>query len=137
MTDLKARGLNRNQRRVVIANEERRRKTGDWGPWERVEVPNGGPGDSWLRSVRVAHRNQVFAVLVRDAGGGVTHYAISSGSGVRPTWWEMQRIKNELAGEQATAVEVYPPQAEVVDGADMFHFWVMPEALPFSLWGAK
>ena len=34
----------------------------------------------------------------------------------------------------ATAVEVYPPSDQVVDGADMFHIWVLPEPLPFSLY---
>lgn len=45
----------------------------------------------------------------------------------------MQRIKNELAGEDATAIEVYPPQADVIDQADMFHIWVLRGRLPFGL----
>jgi hypothetical protein len=45
----------------------------------------------------------------------------------------MQRIKNEIAGPGCTAVEVYPPAAEVVDGANMFHMWVLPLGLPFGL----
>lgn len=51
----------------------------------------------------------------------------------RPTWWEMQRIKCDLSGKQSTAVEVYPPSDQVVDGADMFHIWVLPEPLSFGL----
>lgn len=45
----------------------------------------------------------------------------------------MQRIKDELAGVDATAIEVYPPKAEVIDQADMFHIWVLPGKLPFGL----
>ena len=45
----------------------------------------------------------------------------------------MQRIKDEIAGQDATAVEVYPPHSEIVDQADMYHLWVLPEPLPFSL----
>lgn len=45
----------------------------------------------------------------------------------------MQRIKNDLAGEDATAIEVYPPQADVIDQADMFHIWVLRGKLPFGL----
>ncbi len=45
----------------------------------------------------------------------------------------MQRIKDEIAGPDATAIEVYPPHAEIVDQADMFHIWVVPGPLPFSL----
>ena len=44
-----------------------------------------------------------------------------------------ERIKDEIAGPDATAVEVYPPQAEIVDDADMYHLWVLPAPLPFSL----
>jgi len=74
----------------------------------------------------------VFSVLERPVVGA-THLAITSLSGVRPTWWEAQRIKNEIAGEAATAVEVYPPASEVVDEADMYHLWILPDPLPFSL----
>jgi hypothetical protein len=52
---------------------------------------------------------------------------------VRPTFHEMQRIKDDLAGAEATAVEVYPPRSELVDEADMFHIWVLPAGLPFTL----
>ena len=76
-------------------------------------------------------RNKVFSVLVRDCGCTI-HLAIASLSGDRPTWHEMQRIKDDLAGAHATAVEVYPPRAEVVDQADMFHLWLVSD-LPFSL----
>ncbi len=123
--------VSRNERRLILRNADRSRATGEWGPWERIDLPNGAPGLGWCREIRAAHRNAAFAVLDRPVNGA-RHLAVSSLSGVRPSWWEMQRIKNELAGESATAVEVYPPQAEVVDGADMFHIWVVA-ALPFSL----
>ena len=126
--------LPRSERRLLLRSEQQARASGNWGPWERLDLPNGTGGRGWNREVRAAHRNVVFAVLERPIAGGVKHLAISSLSGVRPTWWEAQRIKSELAGADATAVEVYPPQSEIVDGADMFHLWVLPEALPFSLY---
>lgn len=42
------------------------------------------------------------------------------------------RRTNASACWNATAVEVYPPQSEVVDDADMYHLWIV-ERLPFSL----
>ena len=75
----------------------------------------------------------MFSVLDRPAEAGVRHLAVSSLSGTRPTWREMQRIKNELAGQDATAIEVYPPQDQLVDEADMFHIWVLRGRLPFGL----
>ena len=63
----------------------------------------------------------------------MTHLGVSSLSGIRPTFHEMQRIKNDLAGQDATAIEVYPPQHQMVDEADMFHLWVLRGKLPFGL----
>lgn len=126
--------LTRNERRRTLADENLARKLGEWGPWKKLEFPKGTVGDyAWLRDITICHRNKVFAVLEREAENGVRHLSVTSLSLIRPTWWEMQRIKNELAGEHATAVEVYPPQDEVVDGAETFHIWVLPEPLPFGL----
>lgn len=130
-------GLSRTERRLVLQAEARARKTGDWGPWERFPVSPGMIGGrGWTREIVLAHRNRCFCVLERPLPDGTIHLGVSSLSQIRPTWWEMQRIKNEIAGESATAVEVYPPGAEVVDGADMFHIWVLPAPLPFSLFWA-
>lgn len=117
-------------REALLSRERRWRRSGDWGPWERVENPYRlQPG--WLGEVDHVRRNKVFAVLVRDVRFAV-HLAVSSLTGDRPSWYEMQRIKSDLAGPDATGVEVYPPEREVVDGADMFHIWIVSD-LPFSL----
>lgn len=120
------------QRRVLAA-EEHARKTGTWDPWELVTFPRGTAGRGWAGEFTKAHRNNIFSVLDRDLDDGYRHLAVASLSGVRPTWWEMQRIKDEIAGKDATAVEVYPPHHEIVDDADMFHLWVMAYPLRFGL----
>ena len=55
------------------------------------------------------------------------------------TWRMKQRIKNEVFGAERSALEAYPPESELIDAADMFWLWVLPEGekLPFSLHGAK
>jgi hypothetical protein len=134
MTNPILRCTNRRERRALLDREARARKSGQWGDWEVLSFPVGTVASSgWPSEITTAYRNRVFAVLIRSAGGGVVHYAISSLSDRRPTWWEMQRIKNELAGSAATAVEVYPPNSDIVDDADMFHIWVLPAGLPFGL----
>lgn len=125
-------GFPRGQRKELLRAEARHRKQGSWGEWERLVFPE--PAEfGHVGTFRVAHRNRVFSVLDRVDFSGARHLAIASLSGVRPTWPEAMRIKNELAGPDATAVEVYPPAAEVVDQADMYHLWVLPGPLPFSL----
>lgn len=122
------------ERLRLLALERKFRASGEWGPWERLMLTPGQAGtDGWASNFQACHLNRVFAVLERMDVTGVTHLAISSLSGVRPTWREMQRIKDEIAGPDATAIEVYPPQAEVVDEADMFHIWVLRGKLPFGL----
>jgi hypothetical protein len=129
--------LRSKERAQVIINETRRRRAGDWGDWEPVsraeclQIMGGMTG--WLRDIRGAYRNAVFSVLERLDVTGVIHIGVASLSGIRPTWYEMQRIKNELFGLELTAVEIYPPNSEVVDGSDMFHMWILPGAIPFGL----
>ena len=117
--------LPRNERRFLLRREERARRSGEWGEWETLSFPRGSAGRSWAAEFTTAHRNVVFSVLDRVLANGVRHLAVSSLSGIRPTWPEMQRIKNELAGPTSTAVEVYPPDSQVMDEADMFHIWVL------------
>ena len=125
--------VDRNQRRVLLRAEAVARERGDWGQWETLTFPAGTVGRGWAREFTKAHKNKVFSVLDRMTNGNTRHLAVASLSQVRPTWWEMQRIKDDLAGKEATAVEVYPPHDDIVDGADMFHIWVLPYRLPFGL----
>lgn len=124
--------LRKRDRNYAIANERNWRRRGDWGAWEVITFDR--PVDLGAVGIfAVAHRNKVFAVLDRQDFSGARHLAVASLTGDRPTWHEMQRIKDDLAGPEATAIEVYPPRSEVIDGADMFHIWVLPGRLPFSL----
>lgn len=52
-------------------------------------------------------------------------------------WREMLRIKNELVGEEAEAVELFPSMTRLVDAANQFHLWcLLPEWGPtFSFIG--
>lgn len=48
------------------------------------------------------------------------------------SWRRLQRLKAECGFGDREAVEIYPPDADVVDVANMRHLWVLPERLPFS-----
>ena len=121
------------ERLRLLALERKFRASGEWGEWKTIPLEPGQGGDGWAGQCHQARRNRVFAVLVRLDATGIVHLAVSSLSGVRPTWPEMQRIKDDIAGPDATAIEVYPPKAEVVDEADMFHLWVLRGKLTFGL----
>jgi hypothetical protein len=134
---------NRQQRRAAIS-ESRHRKSWDW-----QELPIDDalltrfPA---LRRIARALRNDFWIVQVfffSSELGGMTHLAVrsvaetrpGSGSGLEPSWQDLQRIKNELCGEDAEAVQVYPRQSDVTDQANMYHLFVIPQKwpLPFGL----
>lgn len=121
------------ERQRLLNLERKFRASGQWGEWETIHLAPGQAGTGWAGQCHQVRRNRAFAVLVRLDVTGIVHLAVSSLSGVRPTWPEMQRIKDEIAGPDATAIEVYPPKADVVDEADMFHLWVLRGKLPFGL----
>ena len=125
--------LQRGERRFLLKCEEKKRASGNWGEFVIPEKPWPTELAAGWACETVPHKNDVFCVLVRTLQNGVRHLAVTSLSGIRPSWHEMQRIKNELCGEDATAVEVYPPASQVIDEADMFHIWVLTAPLPFSL----
>lgn len=123
----------RRRRKHLLAEEADCRRTGDWGSWVHSAPPLSASG--WGAEVRAVHSNLAFCVSERLVYPGVLHLAVLSLSGARPAWPEMQRIKDEIAGPARVAIEVYPPSAQVVDGADVHHLWVLPEGttLPFGL----
>lgn len=54
--------------------------------------------------------------------------AREDGGPVRCGWDTLQRLKNEYLGEDVCAVEVFPPQSEVVDEVNWRHLWEVRDA---------
>lgn len=122
----------------------KRRKVVGW-----TQVPS--PKDKKLGSGWFGEINEVFVsndkqycVMLREIDtdmGKVTHACMrNQGSketnwqGTDICWNEKQRIKNEIFGKEAIAIEVFPPESELVDEANMYHIWVLHEfKLPFGL----
>lgn len=54
-------------------------------------------------------------------------------------WRHFQRIKNELAGAEREALEIYPKESQLVDEANTYHLWVLAEAdvNPFGFKGER
>jgi hypothetical protein len=128
----------RSERRATVKMETIARATGKWGVWERIETPYGGEGNGWVRDIRYVFRNALYVVLCRPVEteiGEVIHCAIRTASNLEPPWRDKQRIKNECFGEHRVAVEIMPAADRLVDEADMYHMWVLPEGygMPFCL----
>jgi hypothetical protein len=46
-------------------------------------------------------------------------------------WRHFQRIKDEIAGPDVEAAELYPARARVVDNANQYHLWCFPPGIRF------
>jgi hypothetical protein len=80
-------------------------------------------------------RNDRYVVIVeRAAGGWVSHLSIRRDDR-KPihNWRDLMRIKNELAGEDAEGVELYPARDRLVDGANQYHIWCQRPGVRFPL----
>lgn len=43
-------------------------------------------------------------------------------------WRDLQRIKTELIGAECEAVELFPAESRVIDTANQYHLWAVPDA---------
>jgi hypothetical protein len=82
--------------------------------------------------------NDLYSVYVREIGHGALHISFHRHSrGPVRDWRHFQAIKNEVAGPERLAVEVFPPESKLQDEANEYHLWVLPEGaedgFPFLL----
>lgn len=96
----------------------------DWTPFQRV----GGTAVDPDGNTGTLMENNRHQVIVREHADGpfgpFAHLTIRSGDGsARHDWRDFQRIKNELVGEEAEAIELYPAESRLVDTANHYHLW--------------
>ena len=91
-------------------------------------------------------RSSRFLVQVYDAVSGAVRLSCSrtmvdstENYVTDLTWEELQRLKSEAGYDSQEAVEIYPPDRDVVNVANMRHLWVLPigKRMPFSWVGQK
>jgi hypothetical protein len=56
---------------------------------------------------------------------GLVQLASATNKGAVINWEQKQRIKNILYGVETFAVEVYPPESQMVDVVNAYHLWVL------------
>ena len=49
------------------------------------------------------------------------------------SWRDFQEIKNQIAGPDREAVQIYPAERRLVDTANQYHLWVLPEGVAFPM----
>jgi hypothetical protein len=84
--------------------------------------------------VAVWRSREFLAQLFRDPTGerlSVNRTVFDHGSGRwidGMTWDDLQRVKRECGFGLRWAVEVYPPDDDIVNAANMRHLWLLPVA---------
>lgn len=98
-----------------------KRMTKSWTEFERA-----GSGDPFGESKTFI--NNLYQVSVDEDSEGALHLSIvrRDRTPIRD-WRHLQRIKNEIAGPEREAVEVYPADSRLVDTNNQYHLWVFPK----------
>jgi hypothetical protein len=81
-------------------------------------------GEVWRNS---RYFVEVTRLPVETSSEPAIHLHIRSNDG-RPihNWRDLQRIKDEVLGEEVEAFEMYPAKSRLVDDANAYHLWSVP-----------
>lgn len=112
---------------------KRRTKPPAWTPFVRAtHVTGPGTRVSPVPAGFMLLRNSRYQVLIRRLEpvapfGEGYHLSIKRNDrAVVHDWRDLQRIKNEVVGPEAEAIELYPAESRKLDTANQYHLWVFP-----------
>lgn len=96
--------------------------------WPREDWPKPNP------TILRVWRSRGFLVQEHPAPApaivrlSILRTALESGGGWKQdiTWEELQRLKREAGFGHLEAVEVFPPDCDVVNVANIRHIWILP-----------
>jgi hypothetical protein len=96
---------------------------------EALESAKGNPAamDELTRPREMAKNNLYTATVYRNDEGVINCLSIkrNDGGAVRD-WRHMQQIKDELAGEDVDAFQIFPARKRIVDTANQTWLWCLP-----------
>jgi hypothetical protein len=78
--------------------------------------------------------NELYQVMVEEYHPGCLHLNIRRrDGGMVKDWRHFQQIKNEIAGPEREAVELYPAESRKVDTSNKWHLWVQPPGVTINV----
>lgn len=79
------------------------------------------------REVEVWMNDRYTVIVERRPNGSVDHLSIRRNDRKADIpWRHMQRMKNELAGAETEAFELYPAESRLMDTANQYWLWCLP-----------
>jgi hypothetical protein len=92
------------------------------GVVDDTEQPEQWANDIYSVTVRRWSEDKVFG-----SRGGMIQIGISSLDGTaRHDWRDFQNIKNQIAGEECEAFELYPAESRLLDPSNYYSLWCFP-----------
>jgi len=87
---------------------------------------------SWMTR---AYHNERYVVMINDnckTDKGTAIRAMVQQHDDKPIenhWSKMQKIKNELFGEETMAIEYYPRESKLTNDHNIYWMWIFPEGV--------
>lgn len=110
-----------------------------WEPFRPGTLPTIEDDMDRDRLIGIAINNKyqvnIYAVGVGEPFGRVVWLSIKArDKSPRHDWRDLQRIKNEVCGEEFQAIEIYPKEEHHVDTSNQYHLWVFLDGyeMPFG-----
>lgn len=94
-----------------------------------------GDEEQWMNDQYVVHKREQL-----NDKGEVTHMHLSIRNADRSTkhdWRDFQRIKNQLAGPEWEAIELYPAESRLIDMANQYHLFCLKTEIPLGWTGQR
>lgn len=88
-----------------------------------------------------AYKNTRYTVMVYDnsptSKGDAIRVMIQkhNDTPILNHWSEIQKIKNEIFGEEVVAIEYYPAESQLIDDFNIYWIWIYPQdilPIPFG-----
>jgi len=85
------------------------------------------PDEIWVSDVYAVHVRRYVNDPVFGSHRGMIQLGVSNLDGTaRHDWRDLQAIKNQLAGPETEAFELYPAEARLLDPSNYFTLWCFP-----------
>lgn len=94
-----------------------------------------GDEEQWMNDQYVVHKRSQY-----DEEGNLVGIHLSIRNADRSTkhdWRDFQRIKNQLAGPEWEAIEIYPAESRLIDMANQYHLFCLPGEVPLGWTGQR
>jgi len=101
---------------------------------EMLAIPDGDKLIAELEASELWKNNRYTVQATRREDGSVIELSIRRNDRrAARDWREFQRIKNEIAGRDVEAVELFPAEDRLMDTANQYFLWCLPPGEKFPM----